>query len=114
MIYDESLPRKDLTTMVDFGDFGKRQTFDNKTKTEKITSEDLLVPILEAGNLAYRSPTIHQIRDRTASQLKSFANGILRFDNPQTYPVGLEVGLHERKASLIRSEQIKSGRSGNE
>ena len=114
MIYDESLPRKDLTTMVDFGDFGKRRNFDNKTKNEKITSEDLLVPILEAGNLAYRSPTIHQIRDRTASQLKSFANGILRFDNPQTYPVGLEVGLHERKASLIRSEQIKSGRSGNE
>lgn len=114
MIYDESRPPKDPPSMVDFGDFGMRRTFDPQRIEGQITSEDLLVPILNSGKLVYSSPNIHELRDRTASQLKSFAKGILRFDNPQVYPVGLEDGLHELKSTLIRAEQIKSGRRGNE
>lgn len=113
MIYDESRPPTEPPAMVDFGDFGMRRSFDPHTDEGRITSEDLLVPILHAGKLVYRSPNIHELRERAKSQLKSFSKGILRFDNPQTYPVGLEAGLHELKSDLIRAEQIKTGRRGS-
>jgi nicotinate phosphoribosyltransferase len=46
-------------------------------------------------------PTIHDVRERTLQQLKSFPPGVLRFDNPQKFPVGLEQQLFELKSRMV-------------
>ena len=63
--------------------------------------EDLLVPVFRQGGLVYARPPLADIRARTQDQLRRFHAGIRRLDNPHQYPVGLEVGLHERKSALI-------------
>lgn len=63
--------------------------------------EDLLVPIFRQGRLVYESPTLPEIRQRTQTQIGRFHSGIKRLVNPHEYPVGLELGLHERKLNLI-------------
>ena len=63
--------------------------------------EDLLVPILRRGQKVYQSPALAVIRQRTGQQLAAFHGGIKRCVNPHQYPVGLELGLNERKQKLI-------------
>jgi nicotinate phosphoribosyltransferase len=40
-------------------------------------------------------------RARCQQEQARFYAGCLRFDNPHQYPVGLELGLHQRKLALI-------------
>jgi len=72
-----------------------------KTLGENLRSEDLLQPIFRNAECVYDSPSIHDSRDRTAQQLAQFHEGIKRFVNPHTYPVGLESALHEQRTALI-------------
>jgi nicotinate phosphoribosyltransferase len=44
---------------------------------------------------------LKEVRRRTADQLDGFHPGIKRFVNPHRYPVGLELGLFEKKTRLI-------------
>ena len=39
---------------------------------------------------------------------------VARFLNPQTYPVGLELGLAELRSRLAREERAESGRPSAE
>lgn len=64
-------------------------------------AEDLLVPVFRRGDLVYQPPALGAIRERAGRQLACFHGGIKRLVNPHQYPVGLELGLHERKADLI-------------
>ncbi len=61
----------------------------------------MLQPIFRNAECVYDSPSIHDSRDRTAQQLAQFHEGIKRFVNPHTYPVGLESALHEARTALI-------------
>jgi nicotinate phosphoribosyltransferase len=96
MIYNEGAPMKSDRVIVDPI---------NMSRSKKIpadaTSEDLLVPVFEAGQLVYQSPNIQDLRQRTMDQLAGFHDGVKRFLNPHEYPVGLEAGLHALKTELI-------------
>lgn len=66
------------------------------------THEDLLVPITRGGKSLYTSPPLCAIRDRAARQLSALHTGIKRFENPHSYPAGIEQGLYNLRESLIR------------
>lgn len=83
-------------TIVDPQDFTRQKKIAAGTP-----SKDLLVPIFRDGALVYEVPTIHKTRERVAQSLSSFHDGIKRFTNPHTYPVGLEKSLYETRAELI-------------
>jgi len=95
-IYDlESAPNGDIL-IVDPQDATRR-----KTLSQDLRSEDLLQPIFRKSECVYNPPTIHDSRERTNTQLVLFHEGIKRFVNPHTYPVGLESALHETRTALI-------------
>ena len=64
-------------------------------------SEDLLVPLLRAGEAVYQPPSIEKSRQRTYDQLARLPRETKRLKHPATYRVGLDQGLYERKARLI-------------
>ena len=83
-------------TIVDPADMTRRKTIETKTH-----SEDLLVPIFRAGRRVYDPPRIEEARGRTVDQLERLHPTIKRFENPHTYPVGLEKHLHDLRTELI-------------
>jgi nicotinate phosphoribosyltransferase len=96
MIYNIETSPDGKSTMVDPYDFTKNRSFPDNS-----TYEDLLMPVFEQGQLIYTLPSIHETRDRVQDQLSHFHNGIKRFVNPHTYPVGLEQQLFDLKTDLI-------------
>ena len=83
-------------TIVDPADMTRRKTFD---RTSAYT--DLLVPIYRGGKRVYDPPPLDEIRARREAQLARFHAGIKRFENPHSYPVGLEQTLFDLKTRLI-------------
>ncbi len=96
MIYDREMMIGDGLTMVDPLDVTRR-----KTLPPGVPCEELLVPIFRQGEQVYDAPALDAIRLRLQEQLAAFHDGVKRFLNPHRYPVGLELGLHERKMKLI-------------
>jgi nicotinate phosphoribosyltransferase len=96
MIYDIEMLPEGQVTMVDPYDFTKTRTF-----SENLIFEDLLVPVFDQGELIYTLPQIHESKERVIKQLAGFHEGIKRFSNPHTYPVGLEKQLFDMKTELI-------------
>lgn len=95
MIYSESeVPCGDCT-MVDPDDSTRRKTFAGED------SEELLHLVLRDGTRTGERPTIHESRDRARAQMKMLDPSVRRFLNPHTYPVGIELGLHELRTRLI-------------
>ncbi|MDX1902593.1 MAG: nicotinate phosphoribosyltransferase, partial [Thermonemataceae bacterium] len=78
-----------------------------KKLNDMTDSEDLLVPIFEKGKLVYQLPAIEEIRNLVQAQLKGFHQGIKRFVNPHSYPVGLEKGLSDDKYDLIMRLRVQ-------
>ena len=96
VILDEQFPIHGDCTIVDPMDMTHRKKIPAGT-----ASEDLLVPVLCQGRRVYHMPCLEESRNRVQQQLELFHAGIKRFVNPHEYPVGLELGLHERKTKLI-------------
>ncbi len=96
VLFDEQFPVHGHCTMVDPIDMTRRRTMPACT-----TSEDLLVPVFFQGRRVYPMPCLEESRARVQEQLGLFHAGIKRFANPHQYPVGLELGLHERKTRLV-------------
>lgn len=96
MIFNIETPLTGKATMVDPYDFTRNRSF-----SEQIAFEDLLVPVFTKGRLIYSLPSVHDTRSRVQDQLSNFHKGIKRFVNPHTYPVGLEKGLFDLKTNLI-------------
>lgn len=98
MIYDVELGRGDAAAplIVDPQDETRR-----KRIAPDAQATDLLVPIFRGGRLVYDAPELPAIRDRARRQLDRFSAGIKRFDNPHSYPAGLEPSLHELRKRLI-------------
>lgn len=97
MIYDEeNLPKNENFTMIDPADMTRQKTFDST-----FSYQDLLVNVFDKGKATYQSPSIEQIRERVREQLNGFHNGIKRFVNPHSYPVGLEENLFQLKNKLL-------------
>lgn len=77
------------------------------------TAEELLVPVLRAGELAYQTPSLSEVRERAAAQLAELDPSHKRFLNPHTYKVGIESGLSQRRHDLIAAARV-GGRGGDD
>ncbi|MBN2023158.1 MAG: nicotinate phosphoribosyltransferase [Pirellulales bacterium] len=96
MIYSELAPPVGEAVLVDPLDPTRRRT----AKPDD-PWEDLLVPVVRGGEVTYDSPPLAAIRDHARRQLALFHPGVLRFDHPHQYPVGLEKGLFDLKTDLV-------------
>ncbi len=99
LIYDERMGADGDVVMVDPMDMTRR-----KRLTRDLAHEDLLVPVMRAGQIVEGPATtasIHDIRARVHQQLALFHPGIKRFEHPHQYPVGLELALFDRKMRMI-------------
>ncbi len=96
VIFDEESPIQGDCIMVDPLDMTHR-----KKIPADVAGEDLLVPVFCQGRRVYHVPCLEESRKRLQGQLELFHAGVKRFVNPHEYPVGLELGLHERKTQLI-------------
>jgi nicotinate phosphoribosyltransferase len=68
-----------------------------------VESEDLLVPLLRYGRLVGDSEPLPAIRKRVQEQLDKLHPTIRRRFNPHSYPVGLDIGLSDRRFQLIQN-----------
>jgi len=102
VIYDELSGVPTTWTIIDPLDSTRE-----KTLPSSLVEEDLLVPIFRQGELCYDLPPVHEIRERTFSQLDLFHAGIKRFLNPHQYVVGMEHKLYDLKVDLIKKIRQK-------
>ena len=100
VVYDELQPIPARPTIVDPLEPASRQLL-----PDNAASEELLVPIFRGGRRVYEPPALEQIRQRLRQQLAMFPAGVRRLAKPQTYFVGLEEGLFDRKTRLAREER---------
>lgn len=105
MIYDELSPPPAACVMVDPADATRRTSYGQGDR-----SEELLVPVIENGEVVYTPPPLEGSRARTATQLASLDPSHRRFLNPHVYKVGVELGLHVRKTALILEARGLEGR----
>lgn len=96
-MFDEQGGLEERPVIIDPSDPVRQRRVDSST-----TYEDLLVPITRAGEIKYNSPPLHAIREHAGQQLSSLHAGVKRFENPHSYPAGLEQGLYKLRESLIR------------
>lgn len=68
-----------------------------------LTSEELLRPILRAGQRVAELPAIADIRTRALTELAKLPAAVRRLDAPAPYPVALEPRLAELKRELIHT-----------
>lgn len=88
-IYDPLIGR-DLTT-----EFFQKGSI--LAENRVVSRKDLLVPVVEAGEKVYSSPTIHDIRQFSLEQQQLFEPYLKK-----SYPVGLEQNLANLKKTLIK------------
>jgi nicotinate phosphoribosyltransferase len=100
VIFDHRHPIPGDCVMVDLTDDARRTTFPDGNE-----SSDLLVPVFRKGERVYELPSLDEIRAQTESQLGQFPSDLTRTAEPKPYPVGLELGLHQRKNELILEER---------
>ena len=75
------------------------------------TPRELMQHIVHDGVRTCEPPTITESRDRCRYALMHLDPTIRRFLNPQTYPVGLELGLAKFRGKLAQEERSGSGRN---
>ena len=97
MIYDDLEGTAKSRDMVDIADVTIRRRIAGTLKCH-----DLLVPIFRQGELVYERPPISRSRSLAQTELGRFHAAVKRLLNPHVYPVGLELGLHEAKAQLMK------------
>ncbi len=97
MIYDLQNKFPGKPVMVNPADATQRKKLD----TSRMEYEDLLVPAFKKGKKLLTVPPIAEIKELVKSDLGRLDDGIKRFENPHTYPVGLEKSLFDKKMELI-------------
>jgi nicotinate phosphoribosyltransferase len=73
-----------------------------KKLKSKGVADDLLTPVIRGGKLAAPVEDLEKIRKRVQEGLAKLHPTIRRLMNPHEYPVGLDIGLHERRDDMIR------------
>jgi len=100
VIFDPKHPIRAGCAMVDPTDPTRRTTF-----PDDADFTDLLTPVFRQGKLVGELPPLDDVRCRAQRQLADFHAAVKRFVNPHLYPVGLEMGLHQRKTDIILEER---------
>ncbi len=97
MLVDESVPLADgAAWMVDPVDPTRRRRFEDQAPYET-----LLTPALRGGRRVRGPEPLAAARDRARERLGGFHAGVRRLVNPHRFPVGLELGLSERRTALV-------------
>jgi nicotinate phosphoribosyltransferase len=73
-----------------------------KTYPKRFKLRELMVPIFQKGELVYKSPSLHDIREHTLKNLKQLDPAYKRFHNPHTYHISLSPSLFKIKQRLLR------------
>ncbi len=76
----------------------------NPLRRKKVDSgrrEELLNPIVKAGKIVYRFPSIEQIRIHRKEDLNRLHESHRRLHNPHEYKVGLTHTLWQQKEQMI-------------
>ena len=92
----------------DTGERTRMTAITDPLTTHKISassSREVLVPVVEGGRAVGEPETIFQAKARAKDAIMRLDPAIKRFLNPQTYPVGLEMGLTELQARLAKAER---------
>lgn len=101
MIYDETRGIDTREIIVDVKDGNRR-----KRMPAGAVGEDLLVPVMRGGELAGSfadgTETLEVARKRASEGLAGLDPSVRRLLNPHEHPVGIDVGLHERRDQMIR------------
>ncbi len=97
MIYDEQLGVDPRNTIVDVKD-----TTRHKHLPGDIETTDLLVPVIRGGRRVGQAEKLSAIRQRVQTELAKLHAGIRRLLHPHEYPVGMDIGLSERREQMIR------------
>ena len=95
MIYEEGYdPQKGAIILDPLSSFHQR-LIESGTK-----GLELLTTVFRQGQCVYKNESLELIRNRVKEQLALFHKGIKRFENPHSFPVGLEKGLYRKKRQL--------------
>lgn len=79
----------------------------HKAIPDGVRLEDIRRVVMEGGEVCFPSPTLDEMADRAADQLKRLPDGTLRLENPHTYKVSMSLGLHSLRTQLI--EEVHRG-----
>lgn len=74
----------------------------SKVYPRSFEMRELMVPVLQRGELVYRSPSVHEVREHTLKNLGQMDPAYKRFQNPHTYHVSLSSKLFRIKQRLLR------------
>ncbi len=98
-IHDEVLdPTKPLEL------FDPSATWKRKTMTN-YTAKELMVKVIENGELVYELPSLTEIREHCAKELDTLWDEVKRFANPHRYYVDLSQRLWDVKKDLINNSK---------
>lgn len=96
MIFDQLSGPPESRMIIDPNDSTRRKLIPEDAETR-----DMLIPVIRNGATVASRRNAHELRAHTTTELAMFHEGIKRFVNPHTYPVGLEEKLQTMKTSLI-------------
>lgn len=102
MIFDELTPQATIPAIVDPKDPTRFRALN-----EKLSHQDLLVPIFESGKCVYNLPSLSEIKKYAFDQIQKLHVSIRRLLNPHSYPAGLEKNLFDLKMDLILKNRKK-------
>lgn len=110
-IYDnKGMIKADLMTLNTEGlkDHDKLDLVDENNSWKKLTLtpgewsfENLLVPIMENGNIVYEFPTLDNIKEYSSNQKLKLWQEYRRFENPHKMKVNLSNSLYDIKKDLL-------------
>ena len=96
MLYNTAVPLPETLTLVDPNDATRRRP----VRPGSIFRE-LLAPVFRRGRRVLDLPTLAESRAHARREVQSLDPAVRRFLNPHTYPVGLELSLHDYRTQLI-------------
>ena len=96
-VHDEVIDESKPLTL-----FDPKETWKKKV-VENFTAKELQIPIFKNGELVYRLPDIHEIREYCRTQVMTLWDEVKRFENPHRYYVDLSQKLWDIKHELLNS-----------
>lgn len=75
----------------------------SKTYPSHFKREEILIPIIKAGKLVYRRPSLPEIQGHTLQNLKYLRPEHKRLQNPHIYHVSLGEKLFQQKQELLKA-----------
>ncbi len=74
----------------------------------ELTYEDLLQPVYDRGERRYVMKSIRDIREYAAHCLSEFDDHYIKISAPDSYPIGVEEGLHKQRTALLQETKASA------